>query len=61
VEPPAFERPLHLEFAGREGDSALLVKPKSSANLTLLCTERILDAARRVGPDVNRYQTVLPG
>jgi len=62
VEHPPFERLLQLTFLGREGETALLMELiERRANLILLQGGRILDAVQRVGPEMNRYRTVLPG
>jgi predicted ribosome quality control (RQC) complex YloA/Tae2 family protein len=62
VEHPPFERMLSVAFSGPEGEVTLLLELiERRANLILLRGNWILDAARRVGPDMNRYRTVLPG
>ncbi len=62
VEHPPFERLLSIAFSGPEGEVTLLMELiERRANLILLRGNRILDAAQRVGPDMNRYRTVLPG
>ena len=62
VQQPPFERVLRLDFSGREGDASLLAELiERRANLILLQGERIQDAVRRVGPQMNRYRSILPG
>jgi predicted ribosome quality control (RQC) complex YloA/Tae2 family protein len=62
VEHPPFERLLSLGFSGPEGEVTLLLELiERRANLILMRGNQILDAARRVRPDMNRYRTVLPG
>ena len=62
VEQPPFERILALSFAGPAGQVDLLIELiERRANLILLEGERILDAARRVSAEINRYRTILPG
>jgi predicted ribosome quality control (RQC) complex YloA/Tae2 family protein len=62
VEHPPFERLLSLAFSGPEGEVTLQLELiERRANLILMRGNQILDAAQRVGPDMNRYRTVLPG
>lgn len=62
VEHPPFERLLSLTFSGPEGDTRLIVELiERRANLILVRGNHILDAVQRVGPEMNRYRTVLPG
>ena len=62
VEHPPFERTLSLHFGGPEGDATLLVELiERRANLILLQGNQVLEAIQRVGPEMNRYRTVLPG
>lgn len=62
VEQPPFERVLKLLFSGPEEESTLLMELiERRANLILLQGACVLDAAQRVGPEMNRYRTVLPG
>ncbi len=62
VEQPPFERLLRLEFSGAEGEATLLVELiERRANLILMQGNQILEAVQRVGPEMNRYRTVLPG
>jgi len=62
VEQPPFERLLRLGFAGAQGKVVLLMELiERRANLILLRGDRILDAAQRVRPDMNRYRTIMPG
>lgn len=62
VEHPPFERLLSLAFSGSEGEVTLAMELiERRANLILIRDDQILDAARRIGPELNRYRTVLPG
>jgi predicted ribosome quality control (RQC) complex YloA/Tae2 family protein len=62
VQPPA-ERVLHLAFDGLEGPVTLVAEIMGRySNLVLVGADgAVLDALKRVGPEINRYRTVLPG
>lgn len=61
-QPPA-ERILHLAFEGPQGPVTLIVEAIGRySNLVLVAEDgTVLDAIKRVGPDINRYRVVLPG
>ena len=61
-QPPA-ERILHLDFDGPQGPVTLVVEVMGRlSNLVLVGADgTVLDAAKRVGPEINRYRVVLPG
>ena len=59
---PPWERILHLDFSGDNGDTRLIVETMDKRSNILLTAEGdILDALKRVGPDQNRYRVMLPG
>ena len=61
VSQPPHERILHLHFEGGEGDTTLIIEPMPRrSNLILVQNDVILDCARRIGPDDNRYRITLP-
>jgi len=62
VQPPA-ERVLHLAFEGLEGPVTLVAEIMGRySNLVLIGADgAVLDALKRVGSEINRYRTVLPG
>jgi predicted ribosome quality control (RQC) complex YloA/Tae2 family protein len=62
IQPPA-ERVLHLAFDGLEGPVTLVAEIMGRySNLVLVGADgAVLDALKRVGPEINRYRTVLPG
>jgi predicted ribosome quality control (RQC) complex YloA/Tae2 family protein len=62
VQPPA-ERVLHLAFDGLEGPVTLVAELMGRySNLVLVGADgTILESLKRVGPEINRYRTVLPG
>lgn len=61
-QPPA-ERILHLAFDGPHGPVTLVVEAIGRySNLILVGPdETVLEAIKRVGPEMNRYRVVLPG
>lgn len=64
VQQPPFERILELRFQhSRQGATSLIAEVMGRhSNLILTdASGRILDALKRVGPDVSRARTVLPG
>ena len=62
IDQPPFERLLQLTFSGPHGETALLIELiERRANLILLQKDKVLEAAKRVTPDINRFRTVLPG
>jgi predicted ribosome quality control (RQC) complex YloA/Tae2 family protein len=61
VSQPAWERILHLDVAGPEGDVTIIIEPmERRSNLLLVQNGIILDCLRRVGADENRYRVSLP-
>lgn len=68
VEQPPWERVLSLTFEKRDEEggitaSQLIIEVMGRhSNIVLVNAEgKILDCAKRVGPQINRYRTVLPG
>ena len=61
VNQPDWERLMRIDFAGPEGDVALVIElmPRR-ANVLLLRGGVILDCLKRVGPEENRYRLSLP-
>ncbi|PJF31496.1 MAG: hypothetical protein CUN51_03980 [Candidatus Thermofonsia Clade 1 bacterium] len=58
---PAWERVVHLAFAGSEGEFTLIAEPmERRSNLLLVQNGQILDCIRRVGADENRVRVSLP-
>ncbi len=58
---PAWERLLHIEVAGQEGEVTIIVEPMPRrANVLLVRDGVILDCLKRVGPEENRYRLSLP-
>lgn len=61
VSQPPYERILHFDFEAEEGEFTLIVEPmERRSNLILVRQGMILDCARRIGPDENRYRITLP-
>ena len=61
VSQPAWDRILHVDVEGPEGDVTIIVEPMERRSNILLVQEGvILDCMRRVGPDENRYRLSLP-
>jgi predicted ribosome quality control (RQC) complex YloA/Tae2 family protein len=63
VHQPAAERVLHLAFEGTHGAVTLIIEAIGrQSNLVLVGEDgAVLDAVKRVGPEINRYRVVLPG
>lgn len=62
VTQPAWERVLHLDFSGHEGETRLIVETMDRrSNIVLTVHGDIMDSLKRVGSDQNRYRTTLPG
>ncbi len=58
---PAWERLMHIEVAGQEGEVTIIVEPMPRrANVLLVRDGVILDCLKRVGPEENRYRLSLP-
>ena len=61
VSQPDWERILHIDVQGQEGDVTIIVEPmERRSNLLLVQNGIILDCMRRVGADENRYRVSLP-
>jgi predicted ribosome quality control (RQC) complex YloA/Tae2 family protein len=62
VQPP-WERILELHFEGRDGPCRLVAELIGRySNIILVGPDgRVMDAVRRIGPDMNRYRVILPG
>jgi len=61
VSQPAWERILHLEIEGPQGEVILIIEPmERRSNLLLVKDGTIIDCLRRVGADENRYRVSLP-
>ena len=62
VQQPPAERILHLAFDGPQGPVTLIVEAIGRySNLVLVAEDgTVLDAIKRVGPEINRYRVVLP-
>jgi predicted ribosome quality control (RQC) complex YloA/Tae2 family protein len=61
VSQPPWERIVHLDVQGPEGDVTIIVEPmERRSNLLLVQDGMILDCMRRVGPDENRFRLSLP-
>lgn len=61
ISQPPHERILHIDVTGAEGDVLLVVEPMPRrSNVILVQDGTILDSARRVGPEDNRYRVTLP-
>ncbi len=62
VHQPPWERILHLDFSGPEGETRLIVETMGNrSNIILTVEGEILDSIKRVGPSQNRYRVILPG
>lgn len=62
VSQPAWERIIHMNVQGPEGDVTIIVEPmERRSNILLVQSGVIIDCMRRVGPDENRYRLSLPG
>jgi predicted ribosome quality control (RQC) complex YloA/Tae2 family protein len=61
VSQPAWERILHIDVQGPEGDVTIIIEPmERRSNILLVQAGVILDCMRRVGPEENRYRLSLP-
>ena len=61
VSQPPYERILELDIIGEEGEVTLVIEPmERRSNLILVQNGMILDCARRIGPQENRYRITLP-
>jgi predicted ribosome quality control (RQC) complex YloA/Tae2 family protein len=62
VSQPFWERVLHFDFSGHEGETRLIVETMDRrSNIALTAGGDIMDCIKRVGPDQNRYRVLLPG
>jgi predicted ribosome quality control (RQC) complex YloA/Tae2 family protein len=58
---PPWERILHFDFSGPEGDTRLIAEIMDQrSNLILTLEGEILDSIRRIGPEQNRRRVILP-
>ncbi|MEO0564117.1 MAG: NFACT RNA binding domain-containing protein, partial [Chloroflexota bacterium] len=61
VSQPPHERILQIDFEGPEGEVTIIVEPMPRrSNVILVQDGVILDCARRIGPEDNRYRITLP-
>jgi predicted ribosome quality control (RQC) complex YloA/Tae2 family protein len=61
ISQPAWERVMQIDVQGAEGDLSIIIEPmERRSNLLLVQNGIILDCARRVGADENRYRVSLP-
>ncbi len=61
VSQPPYERIMHIDFESSDGEFTLIIEPMNRrSNVILVQDGMILDAARRVGADDNRYRVTLP-
>jgi len=61
VSHPPFERILEMSIIGEEGEVTLVIEPmERRSNIILVQNGMILDCARRIGPQENRYRITLP-
>lgn len=59
---PPWERLLRLHFSGQEGPCELIVEVMGRYSNIILVDGAgdVLDAVKRIGPDINRYRVTLP-
>lgn len=62
VSQPPYERIMHIDVEGKDGETyTIIVEPmERRSNVILVKDGMILDSARRVGPEDNRYRITLP-
>jgi len=61
VSQPSWERIMHIDIEGPEGDVTIIIEPMSRrANVLLVKDGIILDCINRVGPEDNSYRLSLP-
>ena len=61
VSQPSWERIMHIDVEGEEGEVTIIVEPMARrANVLLVKDGIILDCMNRVGPEENRYRLSLP-
>ena len=63
VTQPPWERILELHFGGRSGPCRLIAELIGRTSNVILVGPNgdVLDAVKRIGPDLNRYRVILPG
>ena len=61
VSQPSWERIMHIDVEGENGDVTIIIEPMARrANVLLVQNGMILDCMKRVGPEDNRYRLSLP-
>lgn len=61
VSQPPYERILHIDVESADGRFTFVIEPMPRrSNVILVQDGMILDAARRIGPEDNRYRVTLP-
>lgn len=61
VSQPSWERIMHIDIEGEEGEVTIIIEPMARrANVLLVKDGMILDCMNRVGPEENRYRLSLP-
>ena len=61
VSQPEWERILHIDVQGPEGDLTIIIEPmERRSNILVVRDGIVVDCMRRVGPDENRYRVSLP-
>jgi predicted ribosome quality control (RQC) complex YloA/Tae2 family protein len=61
VSQPKWERIIHIDVEGPEGEVTIIVEPmERRSNILLVRNGIILECIRRVGPEENRYRVSLP-
>ena len=61
VTQPPWERILHFDFSGPEGETRLIAEIMDQrSNLILTLEGEIMDSAKRIGPEETRYRVILP-
>ncbi len=59
---PPWERIIHLDFSGENGETTLIIETMGRLSNIILAVEGdILDSLKRVPARINRYREVLPG
>ena len=62
ISQPPWERVIHFDFSGPEGEYRMIAETMDKRSNVILINEgRTMDVLRRVGPDQNRYRSLLPG
>ena len=61
VTQPPWERILHFDFSGPEGETRLIAEIMDQrSNLILTLEGEVMDSAKRIGPEETRYRVILP-